>query len=122
MNAKHYSGAVGEYHAALEHAANRDVYLTSGAVEVLSDAALAELFAALAERDRKLSAALGALDFWQTAEEEAQIKLAERDRMLARIDEIVGNVPKTGDPDSAVMDVMRVFSDADLRAGADGGK
>jgi len=38
--------------------------------------------ARIAELERKLSAALGAVDFWQTAHEQAEAALAERDRML----------------------------------------
>jgi hypothetical protein len=43
-------------------------------------------------------------------------------KMLRRIDAIVLDVPKTGDPDSAVMDIARVFSDADLARRAEGGE
>jgi len=41
--------------------------------------------ARIAELERKLSAALGAVDFWQTAHEQAEAELAARDRMLGFI-------------------------------------
>jgi hypothetical protein len=40
--------------------------------------------------------------------DELLAELAALRAFLARIDTLVSEVPKTGDPDSAVMDVMRV--------------
>lgn len=64
-------------------------------------------------RNMKSGSTHDAMEAWRIIAHDLRAENAELRSALKRIDHIVYDVPKTGDPDSAVMDIARVVAEVD---------